>query len=301
MILLHRLNPVLRGWTAYFRHGVSKATFSYLRAFVWRRVMCWLRHKHRRANWKRLRRRYLPGWWPAEGEVRLFNPGAVTVSRYRYRGARIPSPWAERARPDQRLARWHEVVESRMRGNAHVRFGGRAGETERPKGRHRAPVRPYYLKVREAGRVVSMAALVATGVAMSGERRVLGIELSAGNDEGSAWPTFIRSLVGRGLHGVRLVISDDHAGLVKAIREQLLGSGWQRCRVHLTRNAQDLVPRSARSMIASAVRSIFEQPDERSAHEQFGQVIDSPRAAFPGRRQAAARCRSGPSGPLQLP
>ena len=138
-----------------------------------------------------------------------------------------------------------------------------------------------YLKVREAGRVVSMAALVATGVAMSGERRVLGIELSAGNDEGSAWPAFIRSLVGRGLHGVRLVISDDHAGLVKAIREQLLGSGWQRCRVHLTRNAQDLVPRSARSMIASAVRSIFEQPDERSAREQFGQVIDSLEPRFP--------------------
>ena len=138
-----------------------------------------------------------------------------------------------------------------------------------------------YLKVREAGRVVSMAALVATGVAMSGERRVLGIELAPGNDEGSAWPMFIRSLVGRGLHGVRLVISDDHAGLVKAIREQLLGSGWQRCRVHLTRNAQDLVPRSARSMIASAVRSIFEQPDERSAREQFGKVIDSLETRFP--------------------
>jgi len=138
-----------------------------------------------------------------------------------------------------------------------------------------------YLKVREQGRVVSMAALVATGVAMSGERRVLGLELSAGNDEGSAWPMFIRSLVGRGLHGVRLVISDDHAGLVKAIREQLLGSGWQRCRVHLTRNAQDLVPRSARSMIASAVRSIFEQPDERAAREQFGSVIDSLEPRFP--------------------
>ena len=54
--------------------------------------------------------------------------------------------------------------------------------------------------------------------------------------------------------GVRLVISDDHAGLVKAVREQLLGSAWQRCRVHFTRNAQDLVPRSARSMVASAIR-----------------------------------------------
>jgi RNA-directed DNA polymerase len=97
MSLLLRLNPVLRGWTAYFRHGVSKATFSYLRAFVWRRVICWLRHKNRRANWKQLRRRYLSGWWwPVDGEVVLFNPGAVTVSRYRYRGTRIPSPWTER-------------------------------------------------------------------------------------------------------------------------------------------------------------------------------------------------------------
>jgi transposase-like protein len=138
-----------------------------------------------------------------------------------------------------------------------------------------------YLKVREAGRVVSMAALVATGVAMSGERRILGIELSAGNDEGSAWPSFIRTLVGRGLHGVRLVISDDHAGLVKAIREQLLGSGWQRCRVHFSRNAQDLVPRSARSMIASAVRAVFEQPDETAAHDQLGHIAEGLQAKFP--------------------
>jgi transposase-like protein len=60
---------------------------------------------------------------------------------------------------------------------------------------------------------------------------VLGLELAAGNDEGSAWAAFIRGLVGRGLHGVRLVVSDDHAGLVKAVREQLLGSGWQRSSV----------------------------------------------------------------------
>jgi putative transposase len=138
-----------------------------------------------------------------------------------------------------------------------------------------------YLKVREAGRVVSMAALVATGVALTGERRVLGLELAAGNDEGSAWPRFVRSLVERGLHGVRLVISDDHAGLVKAVREQLLGSGWQRCRVHLTRNAQDLVPRSARSMVASAIRLVFEQPDEAAARRQLDAVIDTVAPRFP--------------------
>ena len=92
-ILLHQLNWVLRGWTSYFRHGVSKATFGYLRAFTWRRVVCWLRHKHPRQSWKQLRRRYLPGWWPTDGDVQLHNPGAVVVSRYRYRAARIPSPW----------------------------------------------------------------------------------------------------------------------------------------------------------------------------------------------------------------
>jgi transposase-like protein len=138
-----------------------------------------------------------------------------------------------------------------------------------------------YVKVREHGRVVSMAALIATGVAMSGERRVLGLELSPGLDEGSAWPRFVRALRERGLHGVRLVISDDHPGLVKAVREQLLGSGWQRCRVHFTRNAQDLVPRAARSMVASAIRSVFEQPDEASAREQCDRVIDGLRPRFP--------------------
>jgi RNA-directed DNA polymerase len=93
--LLHTINPVLRGWTTYFQPGVSSVTFQYLRAFVWRRVMGWLRRKHRRATWKQLRRRYCPdGWWPAEGGVTLFNPGAVRTARYRYRGAAIPTPWA---------------------------------------------------------------------------------------------------------------------------------------------------------------------------------------------------------------
>lgn len=92
-VLLRRLNPVLRGWANYFRHGVSKDTFDYLNAFSWRRVICWLRHKHRHASWKLLRRRYLPGWRPTEGGVTLFNPCSMAVTRYRYRGAQIPSPW----------------------------------------------------------------------------------------------------------------------------------------------------------------------------------------------------------------
>lgn len=93
--LLQRVNPVLRGWTNYFRHGVSAAAFSYLRAFAWRRVVCWLRRKHPRANWKQLRRQYLPRWWPTQDEVTLFNPGAVAVTRYHFRGKAVPSPWPQ--------------------------------------------------------------------------------------------------------------------------------------------------------------------------------------------------------------
>ena len=147
-----------------------------------------------------------------------------------------------------------------------------------------------YVKVREAGRVTAMAALVATGVADTGERRVLGLELAAGNDEGSAWPAFIRGLVERGLRGVRLVISDDHRGLVKAVHEQLLGAAWQRCRVHFTRNAQDLVPRSARSMVATVIRSIFEQPDEASARPSCGASSTASRRAS----RPSPRCSPGP-------
>jgi RNA-directed DNA polymerase len=98
--LCDRLNPALRGWTTHFRHDVSKANFSYLRAFLWKRVTRWLRKKHPRANWKQLRRLYLPEWWPTEGEKTLFNPSSVPVTRYRYRGERIPSRWATQTETD---------------------------------------------------------------------------------------------------------------------------------------------------------------------------------------------------------
>ena len=93
--LLRRLNAVLRGWTNYFRHGASKATFSYLCAYTWRRVVHWLRRKHPHANWKWLRRHHLPGWWPTEGEATLFNPATVAITRYRYRGKNIATPWEQ--------------------------------------------------------------------------------------------------------------------------------------------------------------------------------------------------------------
>ena len=92
-VLLHQHNRVLRGWTSYFRHAASAATFRYLRAFAWRRVVCWLRRKHPRISWKQLRRRYLQGWWPTQGTAVMVNPSAVAIVRYRYRGTKIPTPW----------------------------------------------------------------------------------------------------------------------------------------------------------------------------------------------------------------
>ncbi len=93
-VLLHRLNQVLRGWTAYFRPGVSARAFQYLRMIVWRQIFGWLRRKHPNAGWKELRRRFCGGgWWPHDGQVVLFNPGSVVTTRYRPRGTTIPSPW----------------------------------------------------------------------------------------------------------------------------------------------------------------------------------------------------------------
>ncbi|HVI18813.1 MAG TPA: group II intron reverse transcriptase/maturase [Gaiellales bacterium] len=98
--LLRQLNRALRGWTVYFRHGVSKQTFDYLGHYTWRRVVRWLRRKHRRATWKSIRRRYMRSPTPRmlvphDGGIALINAGSVPVTRYRYRGAKIATPWTE--------------------------------------------------------------------------------------------------------------------------------------------------------------------------------------------------------------
>jgi RNA-directed DNA polymerase len=92
--LLRRLNPVLRGWCAYFRHGVCSQTFGYLDHFTWWRVVGWLRKRHHGLNWGTLSRRYLPGWQIRDGKVEMFRPQKVAIERYRYRGTRIATPWA---------------------------------------------------------------------------------------------------------------------------------------------------------------------------------------------------------------
>ncbi len=95
--LLRQLNPVLRGWCTYFRHGVSKATFGYLDEYAWRRVLRWIRRRYRKTKWAVLFRRFFEDWRPTEDGIGLFQPQTVTVSRYRYRAANIATPWATTA------------------------------------------------------------------------------------------------------------------------------------------------------------------------------------------------------------
>jgi RNA-directed DNA polymerase len=92
--LLRRLNPVMRGWCAYFRRGVNSRTFSYLDHFAWWRVVRWLRKRHDGPNWATLRRRHLPNWEIRDGAVRMFRPQRIAIQRYRYRGTHIATPWA---------------------------------------------------------------------------------------------------------------------------------------------------------------------------------------------------------------
>lgn len=135
-------------------------------------------------------------------------------------------------------------------------------------------------KVREAGRIVPMALLVAIAVNERGEREVLGIEVGHG-ETGALWTSFLRSLVARGLSGVRLVTSDAHVGLREAIRTTLLGATWQRCRVHLVRDVLAHVPKGAQGLIAAFARTIFAQPDAASARRQLGEVAEHLGTRFP--------------------
>src|SRR5579885_3550830 len=122
-------------------------------------------------------------------------------------------------------------------------------------------------KVREAGRIVNVAVVVAVGVNADGYREVLGVDVIT-TEDGAGWSAFLRSLVARGLTGVQLVISDAHEGLKAAIAGVLPGATWQRCRTHFVRNLLTRVPRSAQAMVATLVRSIFEQPDAETTWAQ---------------------------------
>jgi transposase-like protein len=137
-----------------------------------------------------------------------------------------------------------------------------------------------YLKGRVGGQVVSRAVVVATGVTINGEREVLGCAVGDSEDE-PFWAEFLRSLRTRGLAGVRLVISDHHLGLKKAIGAVMIGAAWQRCGVHFMRNVLARVPRANAEMVAAAIRTIFAQPDAAAVAEQFDRITATLTAQFP--------------------
>ena len=138
-----------------------------------------------------------------------------------------------------------------------------------------------YLHVRNAtGQVTSMAVVIATGICATGEREVLGVDVGDSEDE-AFWRSFLRTLKGRGLGGVRLVISDQHAGLVAALRRSFQGASHQRCRVHFARNLLALVPKSHQDMVAAVFRTIFAQPDPATVAATWDQVRDQLGDRFP--------------------
>jgi putative transposase len=137
-----------------------------------------------------------------------------------------------------------------------------------------------YVKAHEGGSVVSKAIVIATGVTATGDREVLGLAVGDSED-GAFWTTFLRSLRSRGLSGVRLVISDAHEGLKGAIAAILLGSAWQRCKVHFLRNVLARIPKGSAEMVLAAIRTIFAQPDAASAREQLDEIVEKLTPRFP--------------------
>jgi putative transposase len=142
-------------------------------------------------------------------------------------------------------------------------------------------------KVREGGRIVNVAVVIAVGVNAEGHREVLGFDIITSED-GAGWLAFLRGLVARGLAGTTLVISDAHVGLVDAVRSTLTGAVWQRCRTHFMRNLLTRVPKSAQAMVATLVRTIFAQPDAASVWEQHARVVDQLTEGFPAAAELLA-------------
>jgi len=135
-----------------------------------------------------------------------------------------------------------------------------------------------YVKTREAGRIVSVAVIVAVGVNTDGQRQVLGMKVGASEAE-PFWTEFLRSLMRRGLRGVKLVISDSHEG-IKAAIAKVLKATWQRCRVHFMRNALAHAAKTQRRMVSAAIATVFAQDSAKDAHAQWQVVADQLRGKF---------------------
>jgi putative transposase len=136
-----------------------------------------------------------------------------------------------------------------------------------------------YLKVRQAGRIVSVAAIIAIGANSDGRREVLGMQVGASEAE-PFWTDFLRSLTRRGLRGVKLVISDAHEGLKAAVRK-VISATWQRCRVHFMRNVLVHAPAGQRRMVSALIATIFAQETEPAARDQWQTVTEQLRERFP--------------------
>jgi putative transposase len=136
-----------------------------------------------------------------------------------------------------------------------------------------------YVKTRQAGRIVSVAVVIAIGVNSDGRREVLGLDICPSEAE-TFWSEFLRKLARRGLRGVKLVISDAHEGLKKAV-VKVLGASWQRCRVHFMRNALAHANRQGRRVVSAFIATAFAQGSADAAGKQWRQVADQLRAKLP--------------------
>ena len=136
-----------------------------------------------------------------------------------------------------------------------------------------------YLKVREGGRIVPVAAIIAVAVSSDGRREIIGLGLGPSEAE-TFWATFLKGLVRRGLKEVKLVISDAHDGLKQAAAK-VLKATWQHCRVHWMRNALAHVAKGQHAMVAAALRQAFLQADQQAARQTWRQVADQLRPRWP--------------------
>jgi putative transposase len=136
-----------------------------------------------------------------------------------------------------------------------------------------------YVKVRNNGRIISVAVIVAVGVNADGRREVLGMDIGPSEAE-TFWTDFLRKLRRRGLRGVKLVISDAHEGIRAAVAK-ILHATWQRCRVHFMRNALAHAGRSGRRVVSAFIATAFAQDDAEAAKQQWRRVADQLRAKLP--------------------